>query len=167
MRKVARESSHFLKDVLFDFFVADVAQDTLSAFPRYRYSSYAGYRELSRDAAVRVIASMDALELLDFFEQNVCSQRGTRPTALVYAMLAAAQLACSNLFSGLAVPCPPGNCDVEKGGCRQVAREWAKRLQKLIRISSEAFAASKPNYVMTFDFTEILGYPVVLTVRKS
>ena len=167
VRKVACSSSHFLKDVLFDFFVADVPQETLRAFPRYRDSSYAGYRELSRDAAVKVVTSMDAAELLDFFQRNTCSQKGIRPSALVYAMLAAAQLACSNLFTGLAVPCPPGKCDIEKGGCRQAAREWAKRIQKLIRISSEAFVASKPNYSMTFDFTEILGYPVVLTVRKS
>ena len=167
LKKVARSSSDFLRDVLFDFFVADVPRETLRAFPRYRDSSYAGYRELSRDADVKVVASMDALELIAFFEHNVCSQKGTQPTALMYAMLAAAQLACSNLFSGLAVPCPPGTCDIEKGGCRQAAREWAKRIQKLTRISSEAFVASKPNYVMTFDFTEILGYPVVLTVRKS
>lgn len=167
VRKVARTSSHFLKDILFDFFIADVPEKTLGAIPRYRTSSYEGYREISRDAAVRVVASLDGLELLDFFERNLCTKKGTEPTALVYAMLAASELACPNLFGGLAVPCPAGKCDIEKGGCRHTTREWAKRIQKLTRISGEAFGASKPNYVMTFDFTEALGYPVVLTVRKS
>ena len=165
--KVARSSSHFLKDILFDFFIADVPVETLRAFPRYRASSYEGYREMSRDAAVRVVASLDGLELLGFFGRNVCSQKGTEPTALVYAMLAAAELACPSLFGGLAVPCPAGKCDTEKDDCRRTAREWAKRIQKLARISCEAFGASKPNFVMTFDFSEALGYPVVLTVRKS
>ena len=167
LRKAACASSNLLKDILFDFFVADVQPELLRAFPRYRDSSYAGYRELSRDAAVRVAASMDASELFYFFERNVCSRKGPEQSALVYSMLAAAQLACPNLFAGLALPCPAGKCDVETRDCREVAREWAKRIQKLIRISSEAFAASKANYVMTFDFTENLGYPVILTVRKS
>ena len=165
--KVASGSPHFLKDILFDFFIADVPVETLRAFPRHRASSYEGYREMSRDAAVRVVASLDGLELLGFFEGNLCSQKGTEPTALVYAMLAAAELACPSLFGGLAVPCPAGRCDIEKNDCRRIAREWAKRIQKLTRISCEAFLASRPNYVMTFDFTESLGYPVVLTVRKS
>ena len=167
MRKVTDSSPRLLKDILFDFFVADVPRETLRAFPRYRDSSYAGYREVSREATVKVVASVDALELLDFFKQNVCSRKGTQPGALVYSMLAAAQLACPNLFVGLAVPCPAGKCDMEKDGCREIARKWAKRIQKLIRISSEAFAASKPNYVMSYDFSETLGYPAMLTVRKS
>jgi len=165
--KVARSSSHFLKDILFDFFIADVPVETLRTLPRHRASSYEGYRQMSRDADVRIVASLDALELLSFFERNVCSQKGTQPTALVYAMLAAAKLACPSLFGGLALPCPPGKCNIEKGNCRRTAREWAKRIQKLARISCEAFGASKPNYVMTFDFTEALGQPLVLTVRKS
>jgi len=167
LRKVAQTSSRFLKDILFHFFIADVPRETLSAFPRYRDSSYTGYRDLSRDATVKVAASMDALELLEFFQRNICSRQGVQPNALVYAMLAAARLACPHLFSELTVPCPPGNCEIERGGCRQAAREWTKRIQKLIRISGEAFAASKPNYTMTFDFSEVLGYPVVLTVRRS
>jgi len=167
IRKVACSSPQFLKDILLDFFIADVPEETLAAFPRYRDSSYLGYREMSRNAAVRVVASLDALELLDFFERNLCGRKGTQPNALVYAMLAAAELACPNLFGGLAVPCPPGKCDIEKSGCRRSALEWAKRIQKLTRISGEAFDTSKPNYTMTFDLTESLGYPVVLTVRKS
>jgi len=167
LRKAEQTSSPFLKDVLFHFFIADVPRETLSAFPRYRDSAYTGYRELSREATVKVAASMDALELLEFFQHNICSRRGVQPSALVYAMLAAARLACPHLFAEVAAPCPPGTCDIEKGGCRRVAREWTKRIQKLIRISGEAFAASRPNYTMTFDFTEVLGYPVILTVRKS
>jgi hypothetical protein len=167
LRKVEQTSSRFLKDILFHFFIADVPREMLAAFPRYRDSAYTGYRELSRDAPVKVAASMDALELLEFFRRNICSRQGIQPNALVYAMLAAARLACPHLFSELAVPCPAGTCEIEKAGCRHAAREWSKRIQKLIRISGEAFAASKPNYTMTFDFTEVLGYPVVLTVRKS
>lgn len=167
LRKATQASSGFLKDILFDFFVADVQAEMLRAFPRYRDSSYTGYREMSRDATVKVVASMDALELFDFFQRNVCCRKGAKLSALAYSMLAAAQLACPNLFAALALPCPPGECEIETRGCRELARQWAKRIQKLIRISGEAFAVSKPNYVMTFDFTEALGYPVILTVRKS
>lgn len=167
LRKAANAPSQFLTDILFDFFIAGVPQETLGSFPRCRDCSYAGHREMSSDADVRVVASMDASELLEFFEGNVCGQKGIKEAALVYSMLAAAQLACPNLFAGLALPCPPGECEIETGGCRDLARQWAKRIQKLVRISGEAFAASKPNYSMTFDFTEKLGYQVILTVRKS
>jgi hypothetical protein len=167
LRKAANASSQFLKDILFDFFIAGVQEETLRAFPRCRDCSYAGYREMSSDADVRVVASMDASELLEFFEGNLCGQKGVQEAALVYSMLAAAQLACPNLFAGLALPCPPGECEIETSDCRELARQWAKRIQKLVRISGEAFAASKPNYSMTFDFTEKLGYQVILTVRKS
>jgi len=167
LRKAVNSPSELLKDVLFDFFVADVQRETLRAFPRHRDCSYAGYREMSWDATVRVTASMDASELLDFFKRNVCSQKGMKESALVYSMLAAAKLACPHLFVRLAMPCPPGRCESEMGGCRELALQWAKRIQKLVRISGDAFAASKPNYVMTFDFTENVGYAVILTVRKS
>jgi hypothetical protein len=167
LRKAVNTSSELLKDILFDFFVADIRRETLRAFPRHRDCSYTGYREVSRDATVRVVASMDASELLDFFKRNVCSQEGMKESALVYSMLAAAKLACPHLFGRLAMPCPPGKCESETGGCRELALQWTKRIQKLVRISSDAFAASKPNYVMTFDFTGNLGYPVTLTVRKS
>jgi len=167
LRKAADASLQFLKDILFDFFIAGVQQETLSAFPRCRDCSYAGYREMSSDADVKVVASMDAAELLEFFQDNVCGRKGIKEAALVYSMLAAAQLACPNLFAGLALPCPPGECAIETGGCRELARQWTKRIQKLVRISDEAFAASKPNYSITFDFSEKLGYPVILTVRKS
>jgi len=166
MRKVAASSPGLLKDVLFDFFVADVPTETLRAFPRYRDSSYAGHREMSRDSAVKIVTSLDAAELIKFFEDNLCSRQSTKPIALVYSMLAAAQLACPNLFVGLAVPCPPGKCDGEAERCRELAREWTKRVQKVIRIAGDAFAASEPNYVMSFDFTEAVGYLATLSVHK-